>query len=1420
MKKINFCLILFLSTIVNQSIFSQNLTPFTSTTIAPFNQQNFYSHVIDFDNDGDDDVFGWTTATNSSKLFRNNGNSSYTDVSVQYNFLKSNNIKSADFDKNGLMDVYSINSDTLNISINNGTSFSTPTLTCGKYLLSTLFNTTYSNLRSVKIWDFNNDGIYDIIAHVLNGSTSTVKAKIGSISCGSACSFQFSSNAPNSLLSISNALEPVLSFADVNNNGVFDLLIGNGTNSSPGPGFNNYNYSIYINNGSGAFTLSTISGYSIGRDGAFGSLGEFNNDGRTDIVSGAYDCCVGGTGGSNTINPIYVYFSNPTGGYNPSTSAMLRSNQRIYYYGLTAVDINLDKHQDILWTNLGGYAYASPALQCYINNGNSTFTENAAALAINLGTPNPAAMNSGQYSTILDINNDKKPDITIQASANSGYAANFTRINSTPNNGIKTRLIACNGLKEGWGARLKYKVGGSWHFQQHTSYSNEANYPFLYLGMATSTTIDSLVVYWVGGATSVLTNVPAGSYQVISETQNCSVGSAPTASINGTVAICSGNTANFTITGTPNAVVTYNLNGGTSATVTLNGTGSATVSVPNAASNQTLILLSVSNPTTNCSQPLSETATVIISVVNASISGNSSFCQGGSVTLIASGGGTYQWSNGLGTNASATISSPGTFSVVVTNTFGCTKSISRSVTMYQPPTINVLPQTICSGESVNLSADLSSPVLCGQASYVCLQNTTTFPAETNQPNDANITFPGNNYDCLLSQPNPKWFYLKIQTPGNMVIDISNSANVDVDFILYGPFSDLNNINQNCNNLGNGTGSNTVIDCSYSGGATESATISNCQVDQFYVLLITNYSNNQTDISMLNSGSATTSCSPIENLTGFLWSTGATTQSITSVPTVNTIYNVSFTGFGCASVSDTALVTVNQPIIPTFDSTGSYCIGDSIADLSVISNNGITGSWTPAINNLNTTTYTFYPTSGQCANLATLTIPVTPCACDTTNLSLDCDGDGVTNGDEIDPDGDGIAGPNGTSPTDSCSLNFADQSVAPSQSWLAADCDGDGVTNGYEVDPDGDSIAGPNGTDPTNPCSLSASSQSVTASSSWLSADCDGDGVTNGDEVDPDGDGVAGPNGTDPTNPCSLLASSQSVTASSSWLTSDCDGDGVTNGDEVDPNGDGTSGPNGTDPTNPCSFPSSSETAIACVSYLWNGSTYTASGTYTTTLTSINGCDSLATLNLTINETASSTEIVTACSFYTWNDNTYVESGTYTAQFVSANGCDSIATLNLTITFFEATATLIGTDLIEASPAGMTYQWINCITGEYITTALAQTYTATENGEYAVIVSDGQCSDQSDCITVSSASLEDGEVLFVNLYPNPTSGDVILEVSSAFTGRSYQLVDYSGRVILNGTIQSSKEILSLSDLARGVYYLNLDRSIGAVKVVKQ
>jgi gliding motility-associated-like protein len=140
---------------------------------------------------------------------------------------------------------------------------------------------------------------------------------------------------------------------------------------------------------------------------------------------------------------------------------------------------------------------------------------------------------------------------------------------------------------------------------------------------------------------------------------------------------------------------------------------------------------------------------------------------------------------------------------------------------------------------------------------------------------------------------------------------------------------------------------------------------------------------------------------------------------------------------------------------------------------------------------------------------------------------------VTNGDEVDPDGDGTAGPNGTYPDEPCSLTLEDQTLSPSAEWLALDCDNDSLTNENEV------IIG---TDPFNP-------------------DSDGDGVIDGDEVDPDGDGTPGPNGTNPTDPCDLTVADQTVAPSAAWLAADCDDDGVSNGDEV---------AGGSDPLNPCS----------------------------------------------------------------------------------------------------------------------------------------------------------------------------------------------------------------------------------------------------------
>ena len=94
--------------------------------------------------------------------------------------------------------------------------------------------------------------------------------------------------------------------------------------------------------------------------------------------------------------------------------------------------------------------------------------------------------------------------------------------------------------------------------------------------------------------------------------------------------------------------------------------------------------------------------------------------------------------------------------------------------------------------------------------------------------------------------------------------------------------------------------------------------------------------------------------------------------------------------------------------------------------------------------------------------------------------------------------------------------------------------------------------------------------------------------------------------------------------------------------------------------------SSSFTSIACDSYFWNGTTYSASGIYTYTTTNASGCDSIATLNLTVNNTSSSSFSSIACDSYFWNGITYTASGTYIYTTTNVNGCDSLASLYLII----------------------------------------------------------------------------------------------------------------------------------------------------------
>jgi hypothetical protein len=244
-------------------------------------------------------------------------------------------------------------------------------------------------------------------------------------------------------------------------------------------------------------------------------------------------------------------------------------------------------------------------------------------------------------------------------------------------------------------------------------------------------------------------------------------------------------------------------------------------------------------------------------------------------------------------------------------------------------------------------------------------------------------------------------------------------------------------------------------------------------------------------------------------------------------------------------------------------------------------------------------------------------------------------------------------------------------------------------------------------------------------------------------------------------------------------------------------------------------PTTSSVSVSeCSSYTWaqNGMTYTTSGMYTDTIPNGVGCDSIITLNLTINMPTSSVFTVSTCSpSYTWaqNGTVYNASGMYNDTIPNAAGCDSVVTLNLTITNFVATATDNGNATITAS-AGTTYQWVNCTTNTPIAGATAQTFAATANGSYAVIVSNGTCSDTSNCVNITNVGIKENTLSTISVHPNPTHDVVIvtMDASSAIV----EVMDVQGKLVQTTQIKSGDQV-DLSAYERGVYTLRIKTELG-------
>jgi len=238
----------------------------------------------------------------------------------------------------------------------------------------------------------------------------------------------------------------------------------------------------------------------------------------------------------------------------------------------------------------------------------------------------------------------------------------------------------------------------------------------------------------------------------------------------------------------------------------------------------------------------------------------------------------------------------------------------------------------------------------------------------------------------------------------------------------------------------------------------------------------------------------------------------------------------------------------------------------------------------------------------------------------------------------------------------------------------------------------------------------------------------------------------------------------------------------------------------------------SQTITLCAgeSYSIGSSTYTSSGTYVDVLTAANGCDSTVTTNLTIRPAITHLQSITLCAgeSYSIGSSTYTTSGTYVDILTAANGCDSTVTTNLTINSLIDISTTTLDQTISATQTGATYQWLDCDNANLpIPGEISQSYTALQNGNYAVVVTMNGCSDTSMCVIISTIELlELSNPAEIQLYPNPAIS--IFTVSGIDASATVSVFNSVGELIMVFQTSSSSVTIDLNENPDGIYFVKV------------
>jgi predicted outer membrane repeat protein len=171
-----------------------------------------------------------------------------------------------------------------------------------------------------------------------------------------------------------------------------------------------------------------------------------------------------------------------------------------------------------------------------------------------------------------------------------------------------------------------------------------------------------------------------------------------------------------------------------------------------------------------------------------------------------------------------------------------------------------------------------------------------------------------------------------------------------------------------------------------------------------------------------------------------------------------------------------------------------------------------------------------------------------------------------------------------------------------------------------------------------------------------------------------------------------------------------------------------------------------------------------------------------------------------------------------------NGNTSSQTQTVIITPIDNGITQLDEFSFIADASGYTYQWLDCDNGNSpISGATNQVFTPTVAGNYACEITNGTCSVTTACLTNTLGILENSFGNSIVVYPNPTTGNIRVELGDLKTATRVKLINALGQVVMTKSFGAADEIQLNIEESSGLYILEVqseDGKIARIVVIKE